>query len=407
MNTNVDQNKEAKFEFDEMFFSRTDERGIILSGNSVFQRVSVYSWDELLHKPHNVIRHPDMPKAVFWLLWDTIKKNQPIGAYVKNRSQDGKYYWVFAIVTPIPSGFLSVRIKPSSDVFSLVEKEYKDLLQAELTDKLKPQESFQLLSNRLAELGHSNYHEFMSIALGNEVKSRNKILKRNSDNIIESLENLLSNSKKLISYVENIFKAYAENEYVPLNLRIQSAQLGHEGSTIAVISNNYSLISSEIKNYLVQFINYSNEVSKNICDSMFLILTAQLQKELVGFFSKETGAKPQEIDFNAEMEILNTQQENYTAKAIQSVNNVISKTEKFKNDCAEMKRLASSLEVIRVMGKVESSKLNVISDGLNELIDDLETFQTIVSENLKGLEQTTRYTGYTSSRILNNFQLSA
>lgn len=92
---------EVPFTFEELFFSRTNWRGVILAGNSVFQRVSLYSWDELIQKPHNVIRHPDMPKGVFWLLWDTIKKGEPVGAYVKNRAKDGRYYWVFAIVTPI------------------------------------------------------------------------------------------------------------------------------------------------------------------------------------------------------------------------------------------------------------------------------------------------------------------
>ena len=55
---------EVPFTFEELFFSRTDWRGVILAGNSVFQRVSLYDWDELIQKPHNVIRHPDMPKGV-------------------------------------------------------------------------------------------------------------------------------------------------------------------------------------------------------------------------------------------------------------------------------------------------------------------------------------------------------
>jgi hypothetical protein len=58
----VDQ-QEAPFSFEELFFSRTDARGIILAGNSVFQRISQYDWDALIKKPHNIIRHPDMPKG--------------------------------------------------------------------------------------------------------------------------------------------------------------------------------------------------------------------------------------------------------------------------------------------------------------------------------------------------------
>src|SRR5208337_645098 len=92
---------EVPYSFEELFFSRTNEKGHILSGNKTFQTISMYSWGELLNRPHNIIRHRDMPRGVFWLLWDTIKKGKPIAAYVKNRAKDGRYYWVLAIVTPI------------------------------------------------------------------------------------------------------------------------------------------------------------------------------------------------------------------------------------------------------------------------------------------------------------------
>jgi len=81
---------EISFAIEELFYSRTDQSGIILSGNSVFQRVSIYGWNELSGRPHKIVRHPDMPRAVFFLLWDTIKKGQPVGAYVKNRAKDGR-----------------------------------------------------------------------------------------------------------------------------------------------------------------------------------------------------------------------------------------------------------------------------------------------------------------------------
>ena len=135
-NLNNHAKDEVPFSLAELFFSRTDERGIILAGNSIFQRISMYAWEELLKKPHNIIRHPHMPKAVFWLLWETIKKGEPIGAYVKNRAKDGRYYWVFAIVTPIEGGYLSVRLKPSSAFLQVVEQEYKTLVDLENNAKL-------------------------------------------------------------------------------------------------------------------------------------------------------------------------------------------------------------------------------------------------------------------------------
>lgn len=100
-------------------FSTTDAKGIILSGNDVFVRVSGFSADELYGQPHNIIRHPDMPRAAFALLWANLKKEQPFAAYVKNMAKDGSYYWVFMVAVPTGDNqFLSIRFKPSSPLLA-------------------------------------------------------------------------------------------------------------------------------------------------------------------------------------------------------------------------------------------------------------------------------------------------
>jgi len=86
------KNVESKFEINEIFFSKTDLKGIILDGNEVFYRVAKYSPEELIGKPHNIVRHPDMPKVVFKLLWQYIQNCQPFAGYVKNLAKDGSYY---------------------------------------------------------------------------------------------------------------------------------------------------------------------------------------------------------------------------------------------------------------------------------------------------------------------------
>ncbi|MEI7926857.1 MAG: PAS domain S-box protein, partial [Chloroflexota bacterium] len=77
-------NAPSEFDVAELFFSTTDEKGIIVSGNDVFVRVSGWSDDELHGAPHNIIRHPDMPRVVFQLLWQYLDRQHPIAAYVKN-----------------------------------------------------------------------------------------------------------------------------------------------------------------------------------------------------------------------------------------------------------------------------------------------------------------------------------
>ncbi len=93
-------NVEKHFDRGDIIVSKTDTKGRITYANSVFCAVSGFTLPELIGAPHSIIRHPDMPRAVFKLLWDTILDRREVFAYVKNISKSGAYYWVFAHVTP-------------------------------------------------------------------------------------------------------------------------------------------------------------------------------------------------------------------------------------------------------------------------------------------------------------------
>jgi len=92
--------QERHFDANEVIVSKTDLKGKITYANQVFLRLSGYTEQEILGAPHNLIRHPDMPRCVFKLLWDTIAAGKEIFAYVVNRSKNGDHYWVLAHVTP-------------------------------------------------------------------------------------------------------------------------------------------------------------------------------------------------------------------------------------------------------------------------------------------------------------------
>ncbi|MFV3073318.1 PAS domain-containing protein [Niveispirillum fermenti] len=91
---------ERTFHDDELIVTKTDKGGRITYANRTFLRIAGLSEGEALGKPHNLIRHPDMPRVVFKLLWDTLGAGQEIFAYVLNRAVNGDHYWVFAHVTP-------------------------------------------------------------------------------------------------------------------------------------------------------------------------------------------------------------------------------------------------------------------------------------------------------------------
>ncbi len=91
---------ERHFDDDEIIVSKTDLKGRITYGNRVFFRLAGYTEKECLGQPHSLIRHPEMPRSIFKLLWDTVENKKEIFAYVVNRSKNGDHYWVLAHVTP-------------------------------------------------------------------------------------------------------------------------------------------------------------------------------------------------------------------------------------------------------------------------------------------------------------------
>lgn len=92
--------RERFFPASELIVSKTDLKGRITYANGLFCKVAGYRESELIGQPHSIIRHPDMPRSVFRLLWDTIEARREIFAFVKNMASNGDHYWVFAHVTP-------------------------------------------------------------------------------------------------------------------------------------------------------------------------------------------------------------------------------------------------------------------------------------------------------------------
>lgn len=129
--------REARFDDNDIIVSKTDIRGVITYANSIFQKISGYAEEELLGQPHNILRHPDMPRCVFRLLWDTIQSGEEIFAYVLNLCKNGDHYWVLAHVTPSYDltgnlvGYHSNRRVPYPDAIDRVHGLYAQLLNEE------------------------------------------------------------------------------------------------------------------------------------------------------------------------------------------------------------------------------------------------------------------------------------
>ncbi len=152
----------------DVIVSKTDKRGIITYGNREFMKYAKYPESVLLGAPHNIIRHPDMPRAVYKLLWETIESGQEIFAYVKNLSADGSFYWVLANITPVYDGnknivgYYSFRRRPERKAIDTISAIYSEMKSIEnrYPGNSGMEHSYNFLMNMLNSK-RTSYEEFV------------------------------------------------------------------------------------------------------------------------------------------------------------------------------------------------------------------------------------------------------
>lgn len=128
--------REVPYPDGRLIVSRTDLDGVITHANDAFVELSGYAREELIGAPHSILRHPDMPRAAFKDLWDTLQAGRKWNGYVKNLRRDGACYWVYATALPNVRdgkvvGYSSVRRKPSRRRIDALLPLYRQWLEAE------------------------------------------------------------------------------------------------------------------------------------------------------------------------------------------------------------------------------------------------------------------------------------
>jgi len=129
--------KEKKMQSDDLIVSKTDTKGRITYCNDAFMEFAGYWEEELLGQSHNIIRHPDMPRAVFRLLWQTLQEEKEFFGFIKNKRKNGDFYWTFANVTPSYNsdsktiGYFSIRRYPAPEAIAFFDPLYQCMCEAE------------------------------------------------------------------------------------------------------------------------------------------------------------------------------------------------------------------------------------------------------------------------------------
>ena len=156
--------KEVRLKEEDFIVSKTDLKSRILYGNKIFIEISGYNEDELLGEFHNILRHPDMPRCAFKILYDHIENKKEWFGFVKNLRKDGGYYWVFANISPTLDenqniiDYYSVRRKPRDGFKTIIEPLYKKLREIEEAQGMEA--SLQAVEDLLRTKGMS-FNELM------------------------------------------------------------------------------------------------------------------------------------------------------------------------------------------------------------------------------------------------------
>lgn len=375
--------QEAKFELEELFFSITKANSTILSGNETFMRISGYERNEIVGKPHNIVRHGDMPRAVFKIFWEFLKEGKSVAAYVKNKTKEGGYYWVFAVVFPLEDRYVSIRIKPNAKIFPSVKELYARLIEAqEQSDILETQT---LLLESLSALGYRDYEHFMNDALVAELLTRKRLLLETPTHkeTVCAEQNQKLKIRELYCLSEAMMKRYEKwlaeigefgkiksvfeeksftlsslaRDIVFLSINASVASYRSEGlsETFGVLSSDIRLNAKENDGIISQIYALSQSLAISLEQNIFLVSSIGLQMETVTYFIKElfeknTAELTQNVLFLFELVHL------YNKKLEASVSGIEGTIKKSIFLMDRLQKQIMYLDYIQIYGVIESSR---------------------------------------------------
>lgn len=393
---------EAAFGFDDLFYSRTDPRGVIQAGNHIFQRVAGFDWDELLGAPHRIVRHPDTPRGVFRILWDALGAGYPMGAYVKNRTKQGGFYWVFAVLMPIEGGFLSVRLKPSTPLFERVRDFYETLSKREREEKMDPEDSAGFLRKGALAEGFSSYTSYMAYALGCELAARDQKLGRSADERTRRLIAMNETLERTNAEQRKLLRSFEALQSIPNNMRIVASRLEPSGGPISAISENYKASSVGISERLRSFIagrdNLCDRVAREASRALFLMGANRVLAEMDQNFKNSLIVE--RIDWDAERTLLEGLEVSTRKETRAAMERAVANLENLNRVSAEIRRQMLGLDTIRVLGRVECGRMRDSSGGLSATIDQLDTFHDDIKSRLESIMRLSEEIGSTMNLYL-------
>jgi aerotaxis receptor len=421
------------FRVDEMFFSTTDRKGRIQLGNDAFVRVSGYARAELVGQAHNIVRHPDMPRSVFRLVWDRLARGQTVAGLIKNMASDGRYYWVVALLTPIENGYLSIRFKPTTSLHAKVEAIYRQMHTAEQSAEAAGKSGSeamdsaeQLLTDALQSAGFPDYESFMRALLHDELKGRDEALAQaglalfperlpdahSSDASLDTLRLIYDESRKAYDEINTLYanldelsalntelgerskavlKQTVEFRFIAFNAALRAARLGGEAASLGVIADYLGGASTRTTAGVTSLSEGVAGVSTTLSEIIFNLAAARLQIEMLLSFCVELARDQAEqtaadnasrVPSSVRREMIEKLQHAFSVtidRALQALTTLQRQLRTLTTAAEELRRTVLTLQVAQVGGLVEATR-----------IKDDDSFVIMFADLREGVENTKR-----------------
>ena len=370
------------YELADLLTSRTDKVGAILSASEAFERISGYDWEDLKNAPHSLVRHPDMPKGVFWMIWNTLQRKKPLGVFLKNRAKSGSFYWVFAYLVPLGDGYLSISVKPANHAIEKISDEYAALLKLETETGLSAEQSAEHLLGRIQNLGFSTYDHFVASLAFEQIRARNKDLHRSDLDRIEKLATITTDWSKVRSQCNRIKESHKQISNTPTNLRVQAAHLNDKGNPLSVIATNFTTLAVEIEDVMKGFLSQASEVEAQLNESAFGVCLEALMQDVVSMLQSEETERAG-IDWQTESMFVDAERNVANDKTYQALTAARHEINTFSDLLDETARIMSGLAVAKVMCEIENAYVGAgSSSGVTGIISQLDQFQSVARDCL-------------------------
>lgn len=372
---------EVRFAAESIITSATDPRGVIQFANDKFIEVGGYPLEELINAPHKILRHPDMPKGVFYLMWECLKAGQPVCTYVKNKTKSGGYYWVLAVVTHTENGYLSARIRPGTELFETTKEMYATLRQEETDKNLTPEQSGVRLLEMIKEAGYPTLEAYGIAALDMEFKNRNIIEPGlvNSFALMDELAVIIKDMQDLVNSIEQGFERVRGE---PVNLRILAGRLEGAGAALGTISQNYDAMAKEMHGLVGRLHDPENgslvQMYSAVSQGRWSMQIAQLLGEAYGNCSEAEAE-------NEGCLMLKDHHERLQQRSRSRLIEISSIGKSIPDICRSLRRRINGLDVVKLLCKVESGRMRDVDSGLDGIIARLENFHDNTDRHLADL----------------------